>query len=329
MSMHRAPFVAHLVALSLFVALTPSALFAQDDDDRPVIDVTPAQREINDRAFKATAEGNYDQAIDLLTTSNSIQELNITYLNLGRALTKAGRCDEAGEAYANVMTAPVVPDPSPDAVYGALTKYLEELGSVCPGKIHVNCDPPTMRVSVDDKPPTACTIGPISLPGGEYTITGRSDVGEVSSTVRIAGMQEIKLKLKTVKIEEEVVIEEDEGMGVLATAGWSTGAAGVGLLVAAVLVEFAVLGPGIDDLEAAAASRDLERMNALKGQLDSTQTLNSTLYIAGGTLLGAGAVMVGVSMVLDAIEEANDDTVSGLDLWVSPEVTGLSWSLNF
>ncbi|OIP40362.1 MAG: hypothetical protein AUK47_08630 [Deltaproteobacteria bacterium CG2_30_63_29] len=327
MSMHRVPFVAHLVALLLLLTLAPSSLLAQEDN-RPVIDVTPAQREINDRAFKATADGSYDRAIDLLTTSNSIQELNITYLNLGRALTKAGRCDEAAEAYAKVMTAPVVPDPSPDAVYGALTKYLEELGSVCPGKVLVSCDPPTMRVSVDDKPPTACTIGPISLPGGEYTITGRSDVGEVSSTVRIAGMQEIKLVLKTVKVEQEVVPEEEGGMGLLATAGWATGAAGVGVLAAAFLVEVLVLGPGIDELESAAAARELDRMDGLKSQLDSEQTLNSTLYIAGGTLLGAGVVMVGVSAILDAIDEANE-TSSGVDLWLAPDVTGLSWSLTF
>jgi Tfp pilus assembly protein PilF len=71
---------------------------------------------LNAKAVALIQEGKREAAVKMFRVSLSFGELNATYLNLGRTLSKLGRCDQAAAAYAKVTSAPPVPSPSPEQI---------------------------------------------------------------------------------------------------------------------------------------------------------------------------------------------------------------------
>lgn len=69
------------------------------------------QVKLNQSAVEAILAEDYEKAAGLLEASLELGQLNVTWLNLGRAYQKLGRCDEARKAYLSVVTAPAVDEP--------------------------------------------------------------------------------------------------------------------------------------------------------------------------------------------------------------------------
>lgn len=89
------------------------------------------QMRLNKSAVDAIVEEDYERAVKLLESSLEMGELNVTWLNLGRALQKMERCAEAKNAYLSAVSAPAVDTPSPRLVNGKVEQYLEEIEEDC------------------------------------------------------------------------------------------------------------------------------------------------------------------------------------------------------
>ena len=92
---------------------------------------TDAQTSLNDDGVRAMIEGDYAGAVSLLERSIRLGEINVTYLNLGRAYQKLGRCAKAREALQKAKTAPAVADPPASEVRALADSYLAELDESC------------------------------------------------------------------------------------------------------------------------------------------------------------------------------------------------------
>ncbi len=118
-------------ALSFVVAIllsTPIFAAAQDEDFAAP---SETQLQLFQEGAEAFSSDEFDRAIKLFKASLLVGELNITYLNLGRAHFKLGQCQEAREAFAKVRKAPRVRTPSPESVMGRLNEYVVELDKDC------------------------------------------------------------------------------------------------------------------------------------------------------------------------------------------------------
>jgi hypothetical protein len=95
------------------------------------VEPTDAQQTLNDEGVRALIEGDYAGAVSLLERSIRLGEVNVTYLNLGRAYQKMERCEEAREALEAAKTSPAVADPPRDEVQEVADGYLAELAEQC------------------------------------------------------------------------------------------------------------------------------------------------------------------------------------------------------
>ncbi|MFP4600424.1 MAG: hypothetical protein ACLFVJ_19365 [Persicimonas sp.] len=111
------------VALALCVT-TPC--FAQES-----VEASEQQIELNDQALEAMNDGNYVRAASLLEEANHLGELNVSYLNLGRAYQHMGRCDDARQALQRALAAPQVGSPPPDLVQKKAREYLADVDDSC------------------------------------------------------------------------------------------------------------------------------------------------------------------------------------------------------
>jgi hypothetical protein len=96
-----------------------------------LIEPTEKQAELNTKAVEAITAKEYDKAIELLRESLEIGELNITFLNLGRAHQKLEECGSAKSAYLEALSAPQVEQPSPYLVDQKVEEYMTELEEQC------------------------------------------------------------------------------------------------------------------------------------------------------------------------------------------------------
>lgn len=115
----------------LAVGSPASALAQQQGADIGAADPTDEQLELNADAVGAIQSGEYAKAVELLKKSNEIAPMNVTWLNLGRAYQKLGKCGKARQAYLNVISAPAVKDPSPRLINAKADQYLGQLDEQC------------------------------------------------------------------------------------------------------------------------------------------------------------------------------------------------------
>ncbi len=94
-----------------------------------------SQLKLNEEGLEAFKAEDYDKAIKRFEASLLVGELNITWLNLGRAYFRMGDCQKAREAYAKVRKAPAVKVPPPEAVMGRLNEYIVELEGGCEAEV--------------------------------------------------------------------------------------------------------------------------------------------------------------------------------------------------
>lgn len=121
-------FVAVLICFSFSV----STVWAQGGDGlQQIVEPSAAQLELNDQGVEAIINRNFAQASRLFQASLDLGELNITYVNLGRAFQYLNECEKAEQAYARALTAPAIPEPTPAEIAEVVERYREELKHNC------------------------------------------------------------------------------------------------------------------------------------------------------------------------------------------------------
>ncbi|PJB33787.1 MAG: hypothetical protein CO108_30070 [Deltaproteobacteria bacterium CG_4_9_14_3_um_filter_63_12] len=345
------------VLLAVVLLLAPTSLFAQNVDEDGFAIVSEAQGQLNAEGIQAMQAEDWVKAIRLFTSANDLAELNLTYLNLGRALTRAGRCEEAIVAYDKVLDTPKVREPSPDLVEKKLNDYRVELAKLCPGKIAISCTPPEMLISIDKAAAVPCPKDPITLEAGQHSVDGDANGKKLSLKVTVAPIAttDVQLaldtsadvvpdkvakddKVKTITIKEGKVddpkvtdpnvsdpkVIPETASSSLAPWGWTVLGLGGAALATGLILEFTVLQGTVDDLQTASGSNDVAKFNSLESDLSSQQGINLGLYIGGGVLVTTGIILLAI--------DANSETSAANDLfvpWAAAHGAGLGWVSRF
>lgn len=284
---------------------------------------TAGQEQLNDQAVEAAISGNFDKAVRLFRASLDLGELNVTYLNLGRALFKLGQCAEADEAYGKALTAPRVTSPTPAEIEKFVADYRGEFEEKCPGTVRIACVPDTLKFSVDDGIERVCR-GTVQLPPGMHTFTALYDDQRIVRQVRVSAMS-----TQSVRLEAEHDIETKRST--VATWAWISSGVGGALVLTGLLIDGAVIGPDFDKYEEAAANNNAATYHDLKDTLDSEQSLNLLVFITGGVALATGGGLFLYDAGVFGGSEHDDGSAGLVQLggWATGSSRGVSWSVTF
>ncbi len=268
--------LAALVLLSL--ALSPTAAQAQS-----TVKPSEAQFQLYAEGYEAFKAGDYTKAVDLFRASLHLGELNITYLNLGRALFKLDRCEEAAEAYDKADRAPRIADPPPQVVQDKTREYREDL-KTCLAALVVECvGGPGMKVTIGDRAPIECTGKPIALPPGEYDVQGERAGTTYEGRVTLKPMERATLSLGKGAGKPSGEVRKIEGGKVKQPAGPPRHSVLLGARVGSLLSgsgEFVVDAKFSG--ESSSATRTLTEAGALAVNGYGLLTLGELLAVGGG-----------------------------------------------
>ncbi len=158
------------------ILMSLTALGQAHADDDEIVEPSEAQYQLYQEGAEAFKGEDYNKAIDLFKASLHLGELNITYLNMGRAHYKLGQCQEALEAYIAAERSPKLANPTPAQVQAKLDEYKADLYETCPAQLVVECISNKMEVYVGNEGPFECTE-PVTMerPAGEVTL--RAELG--------------------------------------------------------------------------------------------------------------------------------------------------------
>lgn len=247
---------------------------------------------------EAARGGDYDHAIALMKSALALGELNILYLNLGRLYFKAGRCDEALEAYNKAATAPQAPSPPAppaEAIRAALGRYRAELAQGCSAQLTVECDQADINVKVGSTP-LQCGAT-LSLDPGTHRVTATQGARVQEVEVTLAAMQKKTLPF-TMGIEPIApdAAAPTPAPSVLASPApaaddttvltLALGGAGAASIIAGAGVLLAIQ-QDFDDLEELSDTDNgsLTRYNLLLDRVDRRRIISGALFGMGGALL--------------------------------------------
>lgn len=199
-----------VAAVCVCLITSPSQAEAQGGR---VVEPSDAQIKLYKEGAEAFKAGDYAKSIDLFKASLHLGELNITYLNLGRAHFKLGQCDEALEAYRKAASSPQIAQPTPAQVQAKLEEYEADLDASCPATLIVECRSPSMKLYVGDEGPMACDANPMSLAPGQYVVRGEDGATIYEEQVMLSAMQKATLKLGAPESEEDPAEGDAQGGG--------------------------------------------------------------------------------------------------------------------
>ncbi len=297
----------HALIFALAAGLVASPLAAQEDP--APVEPTNAQVQLYSKALEAFQTERYPDAIDLLKSALALGELNLLYLNLGRAYFRNGQCEEAVAAYESAITAPTVPDPPAAVILSKIKQYRGDLNKGCPGVIVVECIPAEIQVSVDGGQPQPC--GEISVPAGEHTLIGTLMQDSAQTTVVVGPRGRV-----TATLEIQVSTDGPPSISGQALAGWSSVGLGVAALGTAVALDLLVVNPAVNDFETAVLNGD----DGASGLKDDASTAQFSVLAVGGA--GVALAITGVVLLLlDDEPSAQEDDAAVV---VGPNGVGVS-----
>lgn len=287
------------------------------------------QKQLNDQATQAASAGEYAKAILFLRSALELGELNVTYLNLGRAYQLNGDCAEARDAYARALDAPPVPNPPPALVRQAIERFQGELLQTCPGTLVIQCTPPELAVRVGEQ--NATCGAPLQLPPGVYTVEATQGEASAREEVTVVAMEERTVAL-TVKLPRAAIQPatppaaegsswEDRELYLI--SGYSLAGLSLAAAVTGGIVRWGYQ-PAVDELTeiAAAPSGRLARYEQLRGVVETgEQRMVISFGVAG--LLGLGAATL---LTLGYLEDEAQPPAASATLWWSGEQLGISGS---
>ncbi len=287
-SRQHATLRAFVILLSATIGL---AVYGGTAEAQGKARATQGQAELNEEGIEAALRGDHETAIRLFRASIDLGPLNVTYLNLGRALHRSGQCNEAAAAYAAVPGAPKATNTPAAQVEETLASYLDLLGKDCPSGIQVQCAPggSKLKVTIDG---AAAECGSVTnVPPGPHTlrIEGDGDPREQALDVPQYTVVTYDVAPIVKKGEGENPVQESEPFD-WSWAPAATMGTGGAILVGALLYDFIVIGGTKDDLDAAAAGTDEARYNSVRSDLDSQQRLNVVLIGVGLGAVAGGAL---------------------------------------
>lgn len=121
-----------LVALFICFSFSISSTWAQSSGaEQRIVEPSAAQLELNDQGVEAIINRDFAQATRLFQASLDLGELNITYVNLGRAYQYMSECEKSEQAYMRALEAPAIPEPTPDEIAEVVERYRAELKRDC------------------------------------------------------------------------------------------------------------------------------------------------------------------------------------------------------
>lgn len=312
--------------VACWLSFSAASLVAQEEPGVETVEVTEAQAELNEQGVAAVNSGNFQVAINLFKASLNLGELNITYLNLGRAYAKAGLCDEAIAAYDATTTAPRVSSPPAEVIAEAVARFRDQLPEQCPGKVRVVCVPGEMLLRVDDQEAIPCPDEPLTLAPGPHVLIGSLDALQVEARVDVVALEEVSITL-------EVPSEASSGPDSQASAaprdrlwqvvGWSGLSVGAAALLAAVVVDVAVIAPAIDDAEAELEALNRgevgsqEQFDELRQRAERLQRVNRAMIIGGGGMAALGLTALLIDLFGEP-EESHDADVTAHSVAPAP-----------
>ena len=214
--------------LCLCVAsLLCAPLAAQDDEPAQP---TREQIRLNKKALDFLRSGQREAAVDAFRQSLAEGELNITWLNLGRALLKGGQCAEAREAFGHVRGAPQVKKPAPEKVEAALSRFMGELETTCSAFLSLDCEPAEARVSINGAPMEACPSAAVRVDAGELSVYAEASGVSLTERKTIAVGETAYLRLDLKRLMQPDVIEGGGASGEVKEGGIGWIWVGVGAL---------------------------------------------------------------------------------------------------
>ena len=330
----------HLLApCALSAALCIAATVVAIEPSHAQTRVRKEQKRLDAEARSAVKRGDYEVAIDLLERSLELGELNITYLNLGRAYFHADLCTESIHAYSRVPFAPQVDNPPPEAIAKTLSRFEAETFDRCASPVTIDCLDGVERVNIDDSPAQCGSI--IELKPGPHTVT--FDFGNQSLTqrFRLEPTQEFTLILP----EDGVAPVElgnnssnpidtnntptpppsDTDSGALTVLAWTTG--GLGLIALGVAGGLFVVNQ--NDIQAAgkveATDEGLIEYNRLVTDIENRDITIAVSLGVGGALLLTSIIL----FIVDGNSKPSATTMGGdidVQLRLLPNgALGLTW----
>lgn len=319
-----------LLALILLILCVsaPSVALAQQDD---LIEPSEAQISLSEQAYAAFLAKDWEKAIEAYQSIIDIGPLNSAYASLGFALFKAGRCEEARNALDQAEFAPKVSNPPPAQVDSLLTQYRSMLNEQCEGSIIVTCPQPGAMLEVDGKAASRCDGNAIFLLPGTHQV--RASIGDkhIEQTVVVEAMTTNTLTMEIpgiVAVKEGLAPDKsgDLNIGGLGTVGVIVGGAGVAMVIGALVIDLAVLGPSFQDFREASANNDLETFDSLKPTVDAQQSLVKGLLFSGAAIATAGLTLLVIDLVSGDEAAPGPEGVSG---WVTPGSFGIAFTRGF
>jgi len=194
-------FVTGVVALCALSA-QPTPALAQDAaaPPPPTVALTPGQLDLINEGARASNAGDYQAAISALRSALELGEVNVTLLNLGRALQKTERCREARAMYDRALAAPRVASPDPATIQATIDKFVAELRRDCTGDVDLVC--PSQATSVTLMDPGGTAIGPLTcaqklppLKPGTYTLQAKLGDAHQSLQLEVVGAETVRVEL--------------------------------------------------------------------------------------------------------------------------------------
>jgi len=191
-----------VVLCALSTSSLPTPALAQDAAAKPppTVELTPRQLDLINEGARASNAGDYQAAISALRSALDLGEVNVTLLNLGRALQKSERCREARAMYDRALAAPRVKTPDPGTIQTAIDKFVAELRRDCTGDVELVCPSQATTVTLID--PGGTTIGPLTcaqklppLKPGTYTLQAKLGDAHQSSQLEVVGAETLRVEL--------------------------------------------------------------------------------------------------------------------------------------
>lgn len=177
-----------LRVIAVFVCMCIGGLaVAQENVGR----FSEGQRLLNQQAFEATSANDFKKAEGLYKSMLLLGEHNVTFLNLGRAYLKQGKCMEAASTLNKVEGAPQVEGVPMDGILSRLAEYREEMATICTARMVLDCTPAEMVVSIDSGDEFVCNTAPIPMSVGTHTFMARYQFPGNSSFDSAATTKEI------------------------------------------------------------------------------------------------------------------------------------------
>ena len=183
----------NLIIISFMIL--PLTALAQEESsettssERERVSYSNDQIMLNNEAIEAVQTGNYSKAEVIFSAILSIQEINVTWYNLGRSYAKQGKCIEAYDAYNRVATAPILDDKdlTPELINEATQKAISDLDAQCSAKAIFHCDHEDILLTLDNGESFNCSKEPVPLVPGRHTVTAtrHTEYGDIHDQATI------------------------------------------------------------------------------------------------------------------------------------------------